>query len=608
MSFFEELKRRNVVRVGIAYAVSTWILLQLTDVVAQILQLPEWAPKLILLILVVGFVPALIFAWAFEMTPEGIKREKDVDRDESITPKTGRKLDYTIIGLLALGMAYFIWESRFQDNPDIPAEAVTPSITDANSVSTETPGAAPAANSEDGTSNTEKSIAVLPFDNRSNRQEDEFFVEGMHDDLLTNLARIGSLKVISRTSVSQYKDTEKTIPEIAKELGVATIMEGAVQRSGNTVRINVQLIDAKTDEHLWAEIFDRELTTDNLFAIQSEISEAIADALEATLTDREHEQINRRPTDNLAAYNAYMLGRQLLPKRTSSALELARGEFESAVKLDPDFALAWVGIADAASLQSGYGTLGPDEAMNITQSAVNRALEINPQLGEAYAIQGEVHANNGRSSQAEIAYRRAIELSPNYATAYHWFGNMLSSQPSRAREGLALMEKAMELDPLSAIIGSSQGWILQRLGEYEQAEAVYLRVIEMNPDFPRTKLALAYMYSEELGRFDKAWKWSLKSRKLDPGNIFNLAVEHTALESAGAAEMAQDSYRRMEELDDKHYMLSVAGITTNLRNGQIAAAKEQASYLRGTVSAPWARWDSGLVFAIADARCRTRIR
>jgi TolB-like protein/Tfp pilus assembly protein PilF len=595
MSFFEELKRRNVVRVGIAYIIGGWLLLQLTEVLSELLKLPDEIGPIVVAIVAIGFPIALFFAWAFELTPEGVKREKDVDRSLSITPQTGKKLNNTTLILMAVAIVYLLFDKFSGKAPDaIPVSNVAKVTTQEES--------APAPEAE----SNRQSIAVLPFENRSRQESDEFFVAGVHDDLLTNLARVSALKVISRTSVSLYKDSEKSIPQIAQELGVATIMEGAVQRSGNTVRINVQLIDAKTDEHLWAEIFDRELTTDNLFAIQSEISEAIADALEATLTDQEHEQINRRPTDNLAAYNAYMLGRQLLPKRTSSALALARGEFENAVKLDPDFALAWVGIADAVLLQSDYGTLDPDEAMNITQSAVNRALEINPQLGEAYAVQGQVHQSNSRSSQAEIAYQRAIELSPNYATAYHWFGNMLSSQPSRAREGLALMEKAMELDPLSAIISSSQGWILQQLGEYEQAEAVYLRVIEMNPDFPRTKLGLAYMYSQELGRFDKAWQWSLKSQKLDPGNISNLAMEHYALESAGAAEMAQDSYRRMEELDDKHYMLSVAGVTTNLRNGQIAAAKEQASYLRGTVSAPWARWESGLVLAIDKDYDRAR--
>lgn len=596
MSFFNELKRRNVVKVGIAYAVSTWILLQLTDVVAEILQLPEWAPKLILLILVVGFVPALIFAWAFEMTPEGIKREKDVDRNQSITPQTGRKLNNTILVLMAVAIAYLLFD-KFSE-PEMGSEPFSQEPTEqVIEVGDEKRDPTPA---EAKPVINRQSIAVLPFDNRSDQKSDTYFVEGIHDDLLTNLARISALKVISRTSVNQYKGTEKTIPEIASELGVATVMEGAVQRAGNTVRINVQLIDAQTDEHLWAEIFDRELTTDNLFAIQSEISEAIADALEATLTDQEQEQINRRPTDNLAAYNAYMLGRQLLPKRTSSALEQARGEFENAVKLDPGFALAWVGIADTAYLQSSYGTLDPDEATNIAQSAVNRALEINPQLGEAYAIQGAVHEDNNLYSQAEIAFQRAIELSPNYATTYHWFGNMLSFKPSRTREGLALIEKAMELDPLSTIISSSQAWLLQRLGEYEQAEAIFLRVIEMNPDFPRTKAGLAFMYSSELGRFDKAWQWNLKSQLLDPGNIFYLSEEYRALISVGATELAQDSYRRMEELDDKHFTLSTVGVFTNLRNGQIAAAREQASYLRGSISAPFARWISGIVFAIDE--------
>jgi TolB-like protein len=602
MSFFAELKRRNVVRVGIAYVVGGWLLLQLTEVLSELLKLPEQVGPIVVSIVVIGLPIALFFAWAFELTPEGVKREKEVDRSQSITQTTGKKLNNTILVMLALAVAYLLFDkfSGGEMGSEPFSQEPSAQVVDAgNDKRDPIPAEGEAVISR-------QSIAVLPFDNRSDQKSDTYFVEGIHDDLLTNLARISALKVISRTSVNQYKGTEKTIPVIASELGVATVMEGAVQRAGNTVRINVQLIDAQTDEHLWAEIFDRELTTDNLFAIQSEISEAIADALEATLTDQEQEQINRRPTDNLAAYNAYMLGRQLLPKRTSSALEQARGEFESAVKLDPGFALAWVGIADAVSLQSDYGTLDPDEAMNITQSAVNRALEINPQLGEAYAIQGQVHQNENLYSQAEIAYQRAIELSPNYATAYHWLGNMLSLKPSRAREGLALMEKAMELDPLSAIISSSQAWILQQLGEYEQAEAVYLRVIELNPDFPRTKNGLAYMYSEELGRFDKAWQWNRKSQLLDPGNIFYLSGEYEALIGVGATELAQDSYRRMEELDDKHFMLSILGVFTDLRNGQIAAAREQASYLRGSVSAPFARWVSGLVFAIDEDYGRAR--
>jgi len=265
MSFFVELKRRNVVRVGIAYVVGGWLLLQLTEVLSELLNLPEQIGPIVVSIVAIGLPIALFLAWAYELTPDGVKREKDVDRSQSITPHTGKKLNNAIVLLLVLAVAYLLFDKFSGSNPaDTPAHEVAQ-----NTAQKEEPTASTVEVSR-------QSIAVLPFDNRSRNVDDEYFTEGIHDDLLTNLARIASLKVISRTSVAQYKNTEKTIPVIAQELGVATIMEGAVQRSGNTVRINVQLIDAYTDEHLWAEIFDRELTAENLFVIQSEISEKIA--------------------------------------------------------------------------------------------------------------------------------------------------------------------------------------------------------------------------------------------------------------------------------------------------------------------------------------------
>jgi len=221
--------------------------MQIADVVLNNITAPDWVFQVLMLFLAVGLPIAVIFAWAFEMTPEGLKREHEVDRSQSITGVTGRKLNNVITILLVLALAYFVWESRIADEPAAQASRL--------------------------------SIAVLPFVNRSNRQEDEFFTTGIHDDLLTTIAKIGSLKVISRTSVMEYKDTTKKIPQIARELGVANILEGGIQRTGNQVRINVQLIDAVTDEHLWAEIYDRELTAENIFAIQSEISKAIAEAL-----------------------------------------------------------------------------------------------------------------------------------------------------------------------------------------------------------------------------------------------------------------------------------------------------------------------------------------
>ncbi|HEY5776224.1 MAG TPA: hypothetical protein VIS57_09075, partial [Xanthomonadales bacterium] len=379
MNFFAELKRRNVFKVGVAYVVAAWILLQMIDVVGGILALPVWVPQFMLLLLAVGLVPALIFAWAFEMTPEGVKREKDVDRSQSIAPQTGKKLNNAILMLMALAIVYLLFDKFSGDRP----EAVS---TPAVASNQDNPEAAPAPDIQPAVNR--QSIAVLPFDNRSRNVDDEYFTEGIHDDLLTSLARINSLKVISRTSVSQYKDTEKTIPQIAAELGVATVMEGAVQRSGNTVRINVQLIDANTDEHLWAEIFDREMTAENLFAIQSEISQKIANALEATLSPEETQRLNDFPTQSMEAYNAYLRGRQLLPQRNARGLEQALEAFGEAVKLDPDFALAWVGIADSAILLRTHGSIDTEKQIQITENAVGRALDIDPNLGEAYASKG----------------------------------------------------------------------------------------------------------------------------------------------------------------------------------------------------------------------------
>lgn len=245
-----ELKRRNVFRVAIAYAVTGWIVTEIAATVLPILEAPQWTLKVVLLLVALGFPFAVIIAWAFELTPGGIKRESDVDRSTSIGKQTGRKLDRAIIVVLAFGITWLAGDKL--SSPD----------------------------DETQLAEHKRSVAVIPFDNLSNDATNEPFTVGIHDDLLTQISRIGSLRTISRTSVMQYRDTTKTIPQIAQELGVATILEGGVQRAGDRVRINVQLIDAATDEHPWAATFDRELNASNIFAIQSEIAMAIAEALQ----------------------------------------------------------------------------------------------------------------------------------------------------------------------------------------------------------------------------------------------------------------------------------------------------------------------------------------
>jgi TolB-like protein len=516
----------------------------------------------------VGRVATPLFAaWAFELTPEGIKRENEVDRSESITPQTGKKLNSVILALMALAIVYLLVDKFYL------SELTAPAVTQA--VEQSEPEPPPVAEEPEI---SRQSIAVLPFNNRSRLEEDEFFVEGVHDDLLTNLARIGNLKVISRTSVLRYKDTEMPIPDIAKELGVATVMEGAVQRSGNTVRINVQLIDAQTDEHLWAEIFDRDLTADNLFAIQTEISEKIASALKATLSPEEQERISEQPTENLAAYSAFTRGRQLQALRTSESLQQAMTEYERAVELDPDFAMAWVGIAEAANLLSGYSTLSLIEANERIEKAVNRALAINDQLGEAYLSMAGVHAYHERDAEAEQAYKKAIELSPGYATAYQWYGNFLTNFPGRFREALLISGKARDLDPMSSIIRLNHIHKLQALGRFEEMETELVNLMELDPGFAPAYSGMAGLM-RITGRFDEEVLWRQKGIDRDPGRVQSYLDLGLALLNLGDLEALGPVRESIAEIDSDHWSNGWLDTLTSTYEQNYLAAEESGKWV-----------------------------
>ncbi|MBW2495196.1 MAG: hypothetical protein JRE43_10630, partial [Deltaproteobacteria bacterium] len=324
MSLIAELKRRNVFRVGAAYGIVAWLLVEVASVVLPTFEAPEWVMKVFTFLVILGFPLALVLAWAFELTPEGIKRETGADREESVAHSSGRKIDFAIIALLAIALTYVVVDKYVfptgteSGTAAVPVQAVEESDDPAS------------ADAEDA---REKSVAVLPFANRSVKAEDAFFVDGMHDDILTHLAKIRSLKVISRTSVMEYRDTTKNLRTIGRELGAATILEGGVQRSGDHVRINMQLIDAETDDHLWADIYDRRLTAENLFSIQTEIATSIAVALRAALSAEEQDRLAAIPTENLEAYEAYLIGRQRLADRSTQAFALFHATPERAAVL-----------------------------------------------------------------------------------------------------------------------------------------------------------------------------------------------------------------------------------------------------------------------------------
>ncbi|MDX1381646.1 MAG: hypothetical protein R3233_11020, partial [Xanthomonadales bacterium] len=448
MSLFDELRRRNVIRVGVAYVLIAWVLLQGADFALDLVEAPGWVLRTLVLLAVIGLPGVLIFAWVFELTPEGLKRERDVDRSRSITANTGRKLDRVIIVFLVLVIVALAADRLYRPAPDGSAGGPGPVAAES----------APAAGRSE-----RRSIAVLPFVNRSSTPDDAFFVDGVHDDLLTQLARISALKVISRTSVEGYRNTAKAIPVIGQELGVESVLEGSVQRAGDRIRINVQLIDAAQDEHVWAEIYDRALTAANIFEIQSEIAQAITAELRTALTVDETERLAQRPTENLAAYEAYLMGRRHLARRTASGLQQAAGFFQQAVDLDPGFALAWVGLADTWMLRVDFGGLALHQANARAKPLVEKALQLDEQLGEAYASLASIHEYEGEFDAAEAAYRRSITLAPNYVDALNWYGLFTMYQRGRPEDALPLYERAQELDPLSKTGGVNRAVVLEAI-------------------------------------------------------------------------------------------------------------------------------------------------
>jgi len=440
MSFFKELKRRNVFRVGIAYTVATWLLIQVTDTVFPRIGLPDSAVTLVIALLVIGFIPALIFAWAFEMTPDGIKREKDIDRTQSITPTTGRKLDRMIIGILTVTVAYLLIDKLVLQEP-ASAEPAQTTVTEAAVVG-----------------ETNPSIAVLPFVNMSADADNEYFSDGISEELLNVLVKVSSLHVASRTSAFAYKGKELPLSQIARELNVENVLEGSVRKAGNRVRITAQLINAKSDRHLWSETYERELV--DIFDIQEEISNHIVDALKVALNVGETAALERaqRPTENAEAYELYLQGRYAWRLRHEDNIRRSIELFEKAIVLDPNFARAYEGLASAWSVLPSWSDIGPAESLSHANIAAVHALQLDPTLSEARAVLAESAFLEYRWADGIAAYQQALSNEPRNPTLHQWLGEAFGNMGLNAR-ALAEMRIAYELDPASPVINQSMTWL-----------------------------------------------------------------------------------------------------------------------------------------------------
>ena len=497
-NFIKELRRRNVIRVAAAYAIAAWLIIQIASIVLPAFHAPDWIMQVLLILVVLGSPLAIAVSWSFELTPEGLKRDEDVDRSTAITGKTVRKFDLAVITVLTIAVAFFVVDKFFWDES---ASEESQSISADNG----------------------KSVAVLPFANMSGDEANDPFTIGVPDDLLTHLSKIASLKTISRTSVLQYRDTTKSIPEIANELGVATILEGGIQRSGDRVRINVQLIDANSDKHLWANTYDRQLTAVNIFAIQTEIASAIAQALRTTLTPQEEQSIAAVPTENLDAYEAYQLGRQAYARRTTKSISEAIDHLLLATKLDSDFAEAWAELSAAYRSLARYSGQNEDQLMQRAREAVDRALELNAQLSEPHTSLATLLQSQGDYPGAIQSIKRALELNPNNAAARIRYGDLLH-ETGKVQLSLLEFEKAAKLDPLSPFANSAYAFTLAELGRFDEALSRHRLVVKLDPEFPMAAVSIGTIYGLAYGRLDLANRWYREALAHDPGNPWYPAI------------------------------------------------------------------------------------
>jgi TolB-like protein/Tfp pilus assembly protein PilF len=518
--FFGELKRRNVVRMAGLYLVGAWLLTQVATTLLPLFGGPDWLLRSIVILLAIGFIPALIFSWVFELTPEGLKRDEDVPPEASIAPQTARRMDRMIIVVLLLALGYFCFD-KFVLTPRREVAMV----------------AAASAPTDRKTAIAEKSIAVLPFENLSSDKENAYFAEGIQDEILSRLAKIADLKVISRTSTQHYQSAPENLPQIARDLGVANVLEGSVQKSGDAVRVIVQLIKASNDSHLWGDTFDRKLN--DIFSVESEVAKTIADQLQAKLTGQEQRVITAKPTDNPDAYDAYLRGLAYSLKTTTSpANALAAQKYlREAVRLDPKFALAWalLSYVDASGyiIQSLQPTIALREE---ARKAAETALALEPNLGEAVLANGYYH----------------YACLKDYDAAMRYF------------------EQARPLLPNGSRIPESLAYVTRRRGQWDRSESYFNEAERLDP----RNVNLLGEHAESyimLRRFPDALRKLDQVLNITPDDADTLAIKATVAQAEGDLPRAAALLAPLHPSSDDSFVLETQAYQEILerRPGQI---------------------------------------
>jgi TolB-like protein/Tfp pilus assembly protein PilF len=536
LSFFHELKRRNVFRVGAAYLAGAWLLIEVAGTLFPAFGIPDWGIRFMVIAFALGFIPAIVFSWVYELTPEGLKRDEDVERTAPPIRETGKKLDRIIIGLLVLALGYFAWDKFvFQSEPVVKTgETATKAQ------------AEPAVEQQRDTASADQSIAVLPFRNMSPDLEDEYFSEGLTEELIGALAKIDGLHVTARTSAFAFKGVGLDIRDLGKRLNVNTVLEGSVRREQNQVRVTAQLIDVQDGYHLWSESYDYELNS--VLLLQETISRAIVGALRVQLSPKTDERLKTNSVVDPEAYDLYLKGRYHWARLSTGGFLQSIEAFQKAIAIAPDFAPPHAGLANAFSFAGYFGVMPPQDAFPRSISEADIALTLDPDSSEALVARGMaclMYEWDWDCARDELLL--ALELSPNFSMAHWAYAEYLMvADPSAA---LSSALRALALDPLSLPIMNLVAFTY--LGQEMFAEAIRMdeEMIAIDPTFAAAHWNLGVIHTLQ-GRYDQAADALTKAVEYSGGVPSALAMQAYARgksgDEAGALEILAELKSRRE--------------------------------------------------------------